>query len=266
MEALVLAGGHPGPTDPLYPYTQGRPKALLDLAGRPMLQWVLDALNQAPRITGVRIFGVDPDAYPWEIAQPVHFYPDQGSMLHNILHGLATIGQQATPDTPVLLVSGDVPTITGEVVEWAAANADRHPDADVVYHVVERRVMEARFPGVQRTYLRLKDVEVCGGDVNLVRVRAGQREDDLWERIVAARKSPFQQARLLGWGVLLGVLLRRFTLEQAAVRASQRLRLAGVAVLSPYAELAMDVDKPAHLEIVRQDLQARAADASEATA
>ncbi len=259
MEALILAGGHPGPDDPLYPYTQGQPKALLDLAGKPMLQWVLDAVNASQAVTGLRIFGVDPDAHPWAIAKPAHFYPDQGSMLKNILRGLADIGQQAAPDEPVLLISGDVPTITGEVLDWVASNADRYPDLDVVYHVVERRVMEARFPGARRTYLRLKDVEVCGGDVNLVRVRAGQRDDDLWERIVASRKSPLKQAALLGWRVLLGVLFRQLTLEQAVALASQRMRLAGTAVLSPYAELAMDVDKPEHLELVRRDLAARIA-------
>ena len=259
MEAIVLAGGHPGPEDPLHPYTQGRPKALLDLAGKPMLQWVLDALNAAPSITGLRIFGVDPDAHPWRITKPAHFYPDQGSMLKNILRGLAEIGRQASPDEPVLLTSGDVPTVTAHVLEWAAGNAARYPEMDVVYHVVERRVMEERFPGARRTYLRLKDVEVCGGDVNLVRVRAAQRDDDLWERIIASRKSPLKQAALLGWRVLLGVLLRRYTLEEAARLAAQRMNLAGTVALSPYAELAMDVDKPEHLELVRRDLEARAA-------
>ncbi len=262
MEALILAGGQPGPEDPLYPYTQGRPKALLDLAGQPMLQWVLDAINDATSITGLRVFGVDPEAHPWRITKPAHFYPDQGSMLKNILRGLADIGQQSTPDAPVLLISGDVPTVTGEVLDWAAGNAARYPDLDVVYHVVERRVMEARFPGARRTYLRLKDVEVCGGDVNLVRVRAAQRDDDLWERIVASRKSPLKQAALLGWRVLLGVLLRRLTLDEAARLASERMKLAGTAVLSPYAELAMDVDKPEHLELVRRDLAARTAEAA----
>ncbi len=257
MEAIVLAGGHPRPEDPLYAYTQGQPKALLDLADKPMLQWVFDALNQSQAVTGVRVFGVEPDAYPWRLDKPAHFYPDQGSMLQNILRGLHDIAQQAEPDTPVLLVSGDVPTVTGQVLDWVVTNAQRYPDLDVLYHVVERQTMERRFPGVQRTYLRLKDVEVCGGDVNLVRVRAGQRDDDLWERIIASRKSPLKQAALLGWRVLLGVLLRRYTLEDAARAAAQRLGVPGTAVLSPYAELAMDVDKPAHVEIVRRDLAAR---------
>ena len=34
IDAVVMAGGVPGPDEPLYPLTQGRPKALLPLAGR----------------------------------------------------------------------------------------------------------------------------------------------------------------------------------------------------------------------------------------
>ena len=43
MDAIVIAGGIPQPEEPLYEYTQGIPKAMLNIAGKPMVQWVLDA-------------------------------------------------------------------------------------------------------------------------------------------------------------------------------------------------------------------------------
>jgi NDP-sugar pyrophosphorylase family protein len=45
MDAVVTAGGIPQPEELLYPYTQGKPKAMLDIGGKPMVQWVLDALS-----------------------------------------------------------------------------------------------------------------------------------------------------------------------------------------------------------------------------
>ncbi|NPA27202.1 MAG: NTP transferase domain-containing protein [Chloroflexi bacterium] len=257
MKAIVMAGGTPSPDDPLYPYTQGRPKALLDIAGKPMLQWVLDALNASQAVDGLLVYGVNPQMYPWRVTKPVTWRSDRGSMVKNILAGLEELSHDEPEDAWVLLVSGDVPTITGEILDWAAENVRHFPTVDVVYHVVERRVMEQRFPGVRRTYLRLRDVEVCGGDVNLARVRVGKRDDDLWDRLYAARKSPLRQAALVGWGTLLKILLRRLTLAEAVAEVSQRLRLPGIAVLSPYAELAMDVDKPEHVEIVRRELSQR---------
>lgn len=75
-------------------------------------------------------------------------------------------------------------------------------------------------------------------------------EDDLWERIIAARKSAWRQVSFLGYDLLLQFLFRRISFESAARKASERLGLHGVGSVSPFAELAMDVDKPAHLEVV----------------
>ena len=47
MDAIVTAGGIPQPGEPLYEYTLGASKAMLDVVGKPMIQWVLDALEGA---------------------------------------------------------------------------------------------------------------------------------------------------------------------------------------------------------------------------
>ena len=50
MNAVVLAGGIPQPTDPLYEYSKGDSKALIDVAGKPMVQWIVDALCEAKSV------------------------------------------------------------------------------------------------------------------------------------------------------------------------------------------------------------------------
>jgi hypothetical protein len=100
-------------------------------------------------------------------------------------------------------------------------------------------------------------VEVCGADLNVLNVNLVE-QTDLWERLVAARKSPHRQAALLGYDLLLRLLTRRITLKQGEELISKRLGLKGRVVISPYAELAMDVDKPEQLAIVRQELAAQA--------
>jgi NDP-sugar pyrophosphorylase family protein len=62
MDALVLAGGIPQPGEPLYEFTQGKPKALLDISGKPMVQWVLDALSQARSIDRVVVVSLEEDS------------------------------------------------------------------------------------------------------------------------------------------------------------------------------------------------------------
>jgi hypothetical protein len=115
--------------------------------------------------------------------------------------------------------------------------------------------MEERFPNSNRSYTRLKDVEVCGGDLNMIRASTVKTNDELWNRILAARKNVFKQAALLGYGNLFLLLSRQVTIEGAVKRVTKRMDITGTAVVSPYAELGMDIDKPHQLEILREDLK-----------
>ena len=59
MDAIVLAGGVPAPDSALYPDTKGKAKAMLEIGGKYMIQWVLDALDQADTIDSIVIVGCE---------------------------------------------------------------------------------------------------------------------------------------------------------------------------------------------------------------
>ena len=262
MDAVVLAGGIPGPDDPLYPYTQGEPKALVDIAGKPMAQWVLDAIGQAKHIDHVLIVGVDPSS-TLTCNKPLHFLPDRGHILENAKAGLRTIAEQNPNATHFLLASSDIPSVTAEIVDWRVENSFGY-EVDIDYVVVNRETMESRFPGAQRTFVQLKDHELCGGDLNIVRITLIEQEE-LWQRIIAARKNVFKQASLVGFDILFLLLTRQLTLEGAERRVSKKLGIKGRACLSPFAELAMDMDKPHQLELLRKDLTPSSHESSKPT-
>ncbi len=87
MDAIVTAGGIPKPGELLYPYTQGKSKALLDVAGKPMVQWVLDALSGAEKINNVILIGLTQDSGV-TCDKPLFYMENQGGMLSNILAGV----------------------------------------------------------------------------------------------------------------------------------------------------------------------------------
>ena len=62
MDAIITAGGIPTEEDLLYEYTQGGNKAMLDLAGKPMIQWVLDAVSDSKSVERAVIVGLDEDS------------------------------------------------------------------------------------------------------------------------------------------------------------------------------------------------------------
>lgn len=252
MNAYLAAGAVPGQDDPLYAFSQGRPKALLPVAGRPMAQWVLDALNGVPEIERIAIVGLS-QADGLESNRPITYIPDQGDMLLNALAGLSW-ARQADPEAEyALFCSADIPAATSEAIQWRIKAALERAPFDLDYAVVKREDMEQRFPEANRSYVAFRDTEVCGADVNLLKVDMIVREE-FWRQVVKARKSAWRQVALLGFDLLLLMLLRRLTLAQAEAKASERLGLTGHLQISPFAELAMDVDKPHQLAVVERHL------------
>jgi hypothetical protein len=141
------------------------------------------------------------------------------------------------------------------MVDWAIETAESYDD-DIYYNLITREVMETRYPGSKRSFVKLKDAEVCGGDMNVIRVAAATGNDELWQKLVAARKNPLKQAALFGYSTLFLLLTRRLSLEDAIPRVEKQLGIKGRPVLCPYAELGMDVDKPYQFEILRKELEA----------
>ncbi len=258
MDAVVTAGGIPLPEEPLYPATAGQPKAMVDVAGKPMVQWVLDALCEAKHVDSIVIVGLT-EKNGLQCSKPIHYVPNQGKMVENLQAGARKV-QEIHPEAEyVLIVSSDVPGITGEMVDWVV-ETDMQSRQDVYYHLVERDVMEKRYPGSKRTWTKLKGLEICGGDVNVGRISLilGTENKEMWDKITDSRKNPLKQAQLIGFGTALRLLAGRLTLEKAETDVMGRLNITGKAILCPYAEVGMDVDKLFQLEIMREDLKNRA--------
>jgi GTP:adenosylcobinamide-phosphate guanylyltransferase len=252
MDAIVTAGGIPQPEDPLYTYSHGDSKALIDVAGKPMIQWVLDALGDAKHVDNVIVIGLSPKSNI-TCKKPIHYLSNQGRMLSNIVAGVNKSLELNKKNKYVLIVSSDIPTVKAEMVDWLVEKSQETQD-DLYYGVCPREVMEARFPGSKRTYTRLKDVELCGADMHVSHVTMATEHLDMWESLIGNRKSPLKQASIIGLGTFFQVFTRSVTLDDLVAKVSNRIGIKGRAIKFPYAEPCMDVDKPHQLEMLREDL------------
>ena len=255
MDVILTAGGIPLPEDPLYSYTNGDSRALLDMAGKPMVQWVLDALGDAKHVDNVIIIGLSPKS---EITckKPMHFISNQGRMLANIVAGVEKSVEISPKAEYVLVASSDIPGINAEMVDWLIETCMETKE-DIYYGVVPREVMEARYPDSNRTYTKLKDIQLCGADMHIAHVSMALEPDHLqmWEELIGNRKSPLKQAATIGFGTLLKVATRRITLDELVTTVTKRIGITGRPIVWDRAEPAMDVDKPHQLEILREDME-----------
>jgi GTP:adenosylcobinamide-phosphate guanylyltransferase len=253
MYAIVTAGGIPNPDDPLYPFLKGDAKALVDVAGKPMIQWVLDALNAAQQVDAIILIGLSAKS-ELVSTKPTHYVPNQGRMLANIVAGVNKALDLNRKTEYVLVVSSDIPALKGEMVDWLVSRCMETKD-DLYYGVCPRDVMEARFPDSKRTYTHLKDIELCGSDINITHVRMATEHLDLWERLIGNRKSPMRQAAIIGLDLIWKIkVTHSLTLDALVEEVCSRLGIKARAIIWDRAEPCMDVDKPHQLELLRADL------------
>ena len=245
--ALVLAGARPEP-DPAAAYAGVRHKALILLCGRTLLERVAGALAGA----GVgRVTVVTSDAEVGRLAAQLgaDVLPAEAGPSLSALRGVEALG------TPVLLTTSDHALLEAE---WVARFlADAPPAADVCVLLARRETVEAAAPGTRRTYLKFADGEWSGCNLFLLRNTRALGAIRLWRSIEADRKKPWRVVRRLGPVALARYALGRMTLAEALARLSRLCGAQAAAVETPFGLAAVDVDKPADLDLVRAIASAR---------
>ncbi|HAY14136.1 MAG TPA: NTP transferase domain-containing protein [Fimbriimonadaceae bacterium] len=156
-------------------------------------------------------------------------------------------GVNAVKSERMMLITADMPDFTTEDLRDVIARTP--DDAEIAYPIIPLAACEARYPGVARTSLRLREGTFTGGNVAVMHTASMKRSMAQMEQAYAARKSPVRLAAILGFGTLVRVILGRFApqtlpipaLERAATRAlKSRVR----AVITEAAALGTDIDKP----------------------
>ncbi len=257
VAAVVLAGYSPSEKDLLAEYTRGGPKALIPIAGRPMLAYVVDALQGSRYVKHIVIVGLPPAALP-ELNGTVDYVPDAGGALANAEAGLQYVLDHWAGLDGVLVATADVPTCTPEMIDDFIKDCSR-TDHDLYYVIVERSVMEKRFPGSHRSYVHMREGDFNGGNLFFARPGLTVSSHELLQNLSDARKSALRQARMIGLWTLFKLLIRRLSLPEAERAVSRMVKMRGRVVVSPYAEVGMDVDKPFQYEMLRAEIEARAA-------
>jgi hypothetical protein len=216
-----------------------------------MFAWVVQALAESRHVDQVIIVGLeesDVNAAGLPLAPVV--LPDCGGAIKNVASALRWMRDNHRPDSEVMVSSADIPLLTGDTIDAFVAQC-QPVDALLYYCLVTRDSIEARFPESGRTYTRLKDVDIAGGDLVIAQRVIEFTNQPLWEAVADARKHAWQLARLVGPLTLAKLLFRRLTIADIEEIGSRLLGGPVKIILSSYPELAMDADKPQQVELIR---------------
>jgi molybdopterin-guanine dinucleotide biosynthesis protein A len=251
LDALVLAGRRTAERDPLAGLEGAPHKALLIAGGKPLIRRVVEALQDSRSIAAIRIAAPDDVRAPiadalagladWSFAAPLD------SPAATVLQAI-----EALPAERALLVTTcDHALLTGAIVRRFLAEAR---GGDVAAACVSRDVYEARFSQSRRTFIRLKDLPFSGANLFWFAGARARRLADFWRKLEAKRKDPAAMARAVGLLPALAYATGRLTRAGLERTISRKAGVAARLVPLPYAEAAIDVDKPEDLALVRSIL------------
>ncbi len=252
--AVVLAGGPPDDVAALEP---GAPnKAFVRIGGVTLVERTLRALRASTHIGHIVVVAPAAAHDRPALALADERRADGAKIrmsLRNGLEGLPPdeIALVSTSDLPVL-----IPAAVDDFIDYAQA-----VDADLGYGCVERTVHEALYPSVPHTWARLRDGTFCGGGLVAIKPRALPALERFIERLGAARKNPLQLASLFGWDVLARFAIGRLSMASAERRASQLLGAPVRALVSPYPETGVNVDRVTDVALAEELVRSASASA-----
>ena len=239
--ALILAGSRGG-VDPVAAYAGVPHKALIVLDGQTLLARVAHALRDAGA-TRIAV-SVSDDAvrsHATELGLTVLTAAAGPSL--SVREGIEALG------APLLVTTADHALLQPEWVTRFLA--DVPPQADVAALLARQDVVESAAPGTRRTYLRFADGAWSGCNLFHFATPRSVAALDLWAQVEADRKRPWRIVRKLGIGTLLRYMSGRLTLVAAIAHLGRLAGLNAAAVSTPFGLAAVDVDKPADLDLVR---------------
>jgi molybdopterin-guanine dinucleotide biosynthesis protein A len=243
---LVLAGG-PTPDKILAAGETERQRAFINIGGRPMVQWVLEAVRACPNCGEMLLVG-DVERMNRELGvDKAMLMADKGSMLENFMAGMERFRK-----SPLAInMTCDIPLITGPMLVDLLKQVSAI-DAEIYYPIVDVKFFDAKFPGGKRTTQKLKEGTFTGGNVFVVSPEAILRNKSRIEAVIRDRKSPARLVMLFGLPFIIRFALQQLDLSGLEAKASEILGSRMRGVMTPHPEIGFDVDKPGDLNMVRE--------------
>ncbi len=245
IDVVVLAGT--GKETSLTLGEKVKNKAFINISGRPMLSYTLDALCAVGAVGRIAVVGPEAQLSPFIDSHGIIAVAEGDKIADNIHRGFEAL----QPEQHFLIVSADIPLLTPGAIEDFLERCGSF-SYDFYYPIISKENSEKSYPGVKRTYARLREGTFTGG--NLFLVNSAKLEESLprFNRIFEMRKSPLKLVSVLGFSFMVKLLSRRLLIKEVEMRIPALLGISAKAIVSSFPEIGTDVDKPSDLDLVKK--------------
>ena len=258
VNAVIIASGRIAPQ--FAEAVGAESKGLIEILGKPSIEYVVDALRNVPLVDRIAIVG--PDLYR---EQPVaarvdHVIAEGEHITESLTRAIEALGA----GKELLMLTADTPLVTPEALNDFLARCP--VEAEACYPVTRRRPTVQLFPNRLFVYLPLHEGWITHTCLLLFKPQLLLDNRAFIERFVARRRSLWSAASTVGIGFLLRFLLSwpiplfRYSIADISRRMG---RITGarnlVGMIIQYPEIALDIDRASDVPFIEEYIQARRA-------
>ncbi|MFQ5810542.1 MAG: NTP transferase domain-containing protein [Armatimonadota bacterium] len=249
-DAIILAGGTIRDEEFVKAVGVDR-RPLIDILGKPMVQWVVEALRGSRHIGRVVVLG-PPELQETSAGPLVDAVVDEGAdEVDNLYRGIDALRDAAR----IVMVASDLALLTPAALDDLIENAP--PDADVVLPICEKGAIGPELADHEWVYIKTPDGSFTGASCFLLKPEPLLERREWIEEVFDARRSKWRLIRMWGFWFSLRALLHRVTLAQAEAHVSNVVRLHGRAYVTRFPEVCVDVDRLSDVALVAEHLRRR---------
>jgi GTP:adenosylcobinamide-phosphate guanylyltransferase len=238
VNALILAGDKSH---------DGKPKALINIAGKYMIEYVIESLRNSKCVDKVYIVGSE--GLREKVGHLADVYiKGNGEIVENLREGIKLIRDY---EKPCIVCTCDIPMVKGEAIKDFVDKCTALK-VDLGYPIIDKRLNDIKYPEAQRTYVKLKDGTYTGGNIIYIYPHIVDKFTNKIEQLVEYRKKPFKMGRALGFTFLIGLATGLLSIKSIEKKVQKMFNIKGSAILTDYPEIGNDVDKPSDIEFVKK--------------
>ncbi|MDR1159943.1 MAG: NTP transferase domain-containing protein [Syntrophomonadaceae bacterium] len=250
-DAIILAGGETSELlKPVSPYNN---ESLIIIGQYPIIYYVYQALKASSHINNIVVSG------PVEALRNVLgnddrlFFAESGEDAIDSMQNALNMLKEMSLTDKILILPSDIPFITTEAIDDFITRCEDY-SADFYYPIIRQEVNENKYPGVKRTYIKIKEGSFTGGNLFIINHKIIAKAVSKAKLIIQQRKNPLAIIRMFGAAIFIRYLFKQLTLPYAEKTFRRIIGISGKAIISPFAEVGVDVDKPSDLELAQQHL------------
>lgn len=261
VTALVLAASRRGSDDPVAAMVGESHKCLVRIAGKPMLERVVQALLDSGvceriliSIESDDILRKTPALAAWLDDGTIETVASGANLADSVL----AVGRQSPPPLPLLVTTADNALHTPELVADFTVNA-LAGRSDVAVGMTREDTVRTEFPDEPLGFFRFSDGGYSFCNLFLIRSSASFRAAEVFRGGGQFRKKPWRILQAFGVINLILYRLGRISLKGALRRISLRFGVGISACEVPWSFAPIDVDNPRTFALSERILQQREA-------